>query len=177
VTRRRLAAAALVGLTAALGLALALGRADDAGQPWRTVHDGIALTHPAGWSVQRFGRHCRRVGPGVLVTNLGDRTFRRRQLVDGCTSEWDLAGIPSHYVLVDIWLFARPPRRGPRETPVPLLLSRFEHAPDGTAFKVVSRNGVDYVVTVRVGPAASQRAQDEIAHVIGSVEFRRPPRG
>ena len=136
---------------------------------------GITLIRPPSWRAQTFGRYCRRVGPGVLVSNIAEHTFRNVHVVDGCTNQWDLSGLPPHHVVVDISLFSRPPGPEQPETPLPLELARFEHGPDA-AFKPVRRDGNDYTIRVWFGPTASTSARVAAERLIRSLEFHPPTR-
>lgn len=170
---RRFRATALVVIAAALALALYI-RSGDADERWPTLDDdasGVTVTHPANWGVQRVGRYCRRIGPGVLVSNVRRHRFRNVEILNGCTNQWDFTGLPPRYVVVDVSLFSAPPHGQEPETPLPLLLARFRSHPNGSAFEHVRRNGNDYSVRVWFGPSASSEDQDAAALLVRSLDF------
>ena len=173
----RLLVAAVVAVAAVLALALYLSGGSGE-ENWQTLnHDasGITVTYPRDWHVQEVGRYCRRVGPGLLISNVRGRRFQNVEIPNGCTNAWALAGLPKTYVLVDVSLFASPlPRiRQESETAMPLELDRFERSKDqpGYAFERVIRDGNEYSVRVWFGSAASREDEQAAARVIRSIEF------
>jgi hypothetical protein len=125
---------------------------------------GITLAYPPEWDVQKFGRYCRRIGPGVLISNVQGHRLRNVPILNGCTDQWDFAGLPSRYVVVDVSLFSRPPSgRDERDTPLPLQLAGFQRHPHGYRFERIRHDGNDYAVRVWSGPASSREDEDAVA--------------
>ena len=136
---------------------------------------GIAVSHPRDWSVQTFGLYCRRVGPGLLISNLRRYRFRNVEIPRGCTNAWQLARLPERFVLVDVSLF-HPPPGAREETQGPLELTRVER-PSGRSFASgrIVRHGVEYSVRVWTGRGVSDEDEEAVARVIRSVAVD-PPR-
>lgn len=174
---RRFAAAG-VAIAAALALVVYLSTAggSDESQTLSDDASGITVSYPREWDVQQFAHYCRRNGPGLLVSSVREHRFQNSQIPNGCTNQWDLRGLPSDFVLVDVSLFASPfPRPGPDpETAMPLELARFERNPDGVAFTRVVRQRNEYSVRVWFGATTSRADQDAAADVIRSIQFGDP---
>lgn len=114
---RSLQVVVAVVLALAVGVALAayLFNRSRNDEDWKTLKDeasGITVSYPREWAVQTFGPYCRRVGPGLVVSNVGAHTFRNAESSNGCTSQWDLGGLPDDFVLVDVSLSSPVPSSG-----------------------------------------------------------------
>ena len=112
------------------------------------------MAHPPAWHVQTLGHSCRRIGPGVLISNVPRHTFRTVAIHNGCSNQWDFTGLPPRYVVVDASLFFFPFLGQRPDTPMPLRL-RFRSEDHRFSSQNVRRNGDDYSVRVWYGPSAS----------------------
>jgi hypothetical protein len=194
-TSRSLRTVLAAVLALAVGLTLSLYLFKRRGDDWSTLRDnasGITLSHPHEWAVQRFGRYCRRNGPGILVSNLGAHTFRHTTIPGGCAGGlWKLGGLPNTFVLVDVGLFASPfPRHGDEpDTELPLELDRLER-PDltnlnpwlraripsgvGYAHARIVRGRLEYSVRVWTGSVSSPSNDKAVARLIRSIRVSDP---
>lgn len=182
----QVAVAVVVALAVVLAFAVYLfTRGSDEG--WKTLKDdasGITLSHPQEWSVQKFGPYCRRIGPGLLVSNVAAHTFRNTEIPNGCTNEWNLGGLPDTFVLVDVSLFATPAFRVREEpdTEVPLELDRLfrprsPSAADRTELPRIARivrGRFEYSVRVWTGSFHSPGDENALARLIRSIRLSDP---
>lgn len=180
-TRRSVLLVLLGALVVSTSAALAayVGGRDGGVDGWNTVADepsGITVGYPRDWRIQTFGPYCGRIGPGLLVTNVARHRFRNVEIVDGCTNQWNLAGLPADYVLVDVSLISSPFGSGGREnTEMPLELDRFRRDTGRSfAYTAVVRGGDLYGVRTWTGPGVSPEDQHVLARVIRSVELSDP---
>jgi len=135
----------------------------------------IQFQRPSTWVAQHFGTYCRRVGPGVVVSNVR-RHFRHPVISNGCTNNWILAGLPRDYVLIDVSEFAFPIGQPPKAM-FPLSLSRFRRArPSGcrcayweTSFSATRR---EYEIRVWIGTKASRTQRRAVENLIASIKPR-----
>lgn len=174
-TRRRVIGA---GAALAIGalLAIAAWRDDDA----REIRDGasgIELRYPAGWRVQRLGPYCMRGNPGVLVSNVEQR-FRHETISDGCTTAFDLSGLPERFVLVEIRLFAFPHGLGGRPD-VPRALDDLERSarPGCRGCTQYAGGASSYVVRIVFGPRASAADKEAVERILASLKLEGVRRG
>jgi hypothetical protein len=149
------------------------------GSEWVEASDpvlGWHFEHPASWSLQRFAGQCRIGASGSVVTNL-DRPLRFESLPDGCTTAWDLSGVPADFVGVQISLFSGGPHvpAGP-DTLFPLRISQADlQAPprdDDPPFRniPVSLGGNGrYSVVVWEGRDASARDRERVERIVASI--------
>jgi hypothetical protein len=173
-------------LALAVGLALGVYLFNrSSGDDWKTLKDdtsGVTLSHPREWAVQTFGPYCRRVGPGLLVSNVGAHTFRNTEIPNGCTNEWNLGGLPKTFVLVDVSLFAVPAFRVREEpdTELPLDLTRFVQPPAQrpergySSFARIVRGRFEYSVRLWTGSVPSPSDAKALARLIGSIRVSDP---
>lgn len=133
---RRLLSATAAGLIA---LAL-LGGCSGNASTSREEACGIEFDLPDGWNVQAFGRYCRRVGPGVLISNV-DREFSHPEMLRGCTSAWKLAAMPADLVLADVSAFSGGPPGRPAAAELPEGLGGFRSPPTKTRIALPVSSG------------------------------------
>lgn len=144
---RRLTAAAAAVVVAVSGVAV-VGRGGDGGRDqsvavvpgpdkpgggWRAGTSsalGWRFEHPVDWRVQEFSGQCRVGFSGTVVTNL-DRPLAFQAPPNGCTTSWDLAGVPDGFVAVEMSVMATRPVFGrvSPDTAFPLSLDRTSPVP------------------------------------------------
>lgn len=191
----RVAGVAAVILTA-LGLARSVGGGEDqhvavvAGQPgpaatWKTVTDpalGWRFAVPARWSLQHFSERCRVAASGSVVTNL-DEPLRFEARRTGCTTAWDLAGVPAGFVAVQISHFTGGPASfasGGPDTALPLSLDRASAVPapgpdeapqpPGWYLPVVVGGDGRYAVRVWIGLGATAEDRRAAEGIVASIQ-------
>src|ERR1700724_2135283 len=92
---------------------------------YRQPNDNWWVRYPTQWHLQPYEYTC---GPGygsrgALLSNV-DHEFKRAQVPRGCTTEWEMRGLPSGLVVVDFGWGAQtccPMQHGP-DTQFPLSL-------------------------------------------------------
>lgn len=142
---RRLAAVTAAAVVALSGVAVVVrdgGRdqrvavvpgPDEPAPRWRAGTSsalGWRFEHPADWRVQEFSGQCRVGFSGTVVTNL-DRRLAFQAPPNGCTTSWDLAGVPDGFVAVEMSVMATRPVFGrvSPDTAFPLSLDRASPVP------------------------------------------------
>ena len=105
------------------------------------------------------------------MANAGASRFRVPDNPNGCTTEWDLSGLPEDHVLVDASRLSFPPGRAREDTEMPLELNRLGRLPERSfAYARIMRGGNEYGLRVWWGKDASSRDVDALVRVIRSID-------
>lgn len=191
-TRRVAAVAVVVALGAAAGVVGAGGGGDDqrvavipgpreGADGWLAATSsalGWRFEHPGGWTVQQFSGRCRVGFSGTVVTNL-DRQLRFQEPPNGCTTSWELAGVPDSFVAVEMSHMAHRASFHPGEpdTAFPLALDRTDPTPSGAhppqapshGVRVTLDGDIGYRVMVWVGTNVSAGDRKAIERIVASI--------
>ncbi len=178
----RLAVPRLAGALLALPILLLLVGCAGSAPPkegserWKSiVVEGLELRTPPTWSDRRLGVHCVRSGPGVLVSNLDARSFRREAppARGGCTTRWKVHGVPREFVLVDLSRFKFPVvgSLGDSAFPPELETSRQESRSCQCTFEFADLwlHHLGYTVRVWIGENASVSDRKALDAMISSI--------
>jgi hypothetical protein len=144
---------------------------------WPTINvAGLELRIPPSWSHRHLGVHCVRAGPGVLVSNLDAGAFKRAAPLrhGGCTTRWDVQGVPSTFVLVDLSQFdypIAPMQRTYSALPPKLEQSLGASTSCGCSFRFADLwiSGVGYNLRAWVGSDAQQPVSRALDAMISSI--------
>ncbi len=167
------AALALGALVAVVALLVVAAWRDGEARDLHDAASGVALRYPKGWHVQRYGHYCMRSGPGVVVSNVLQRV-RRETIPDGCSTAFDLSGLPDRFALVEIGLFASP-LGGGRPPEVPHSLDDLQRFPSPGCRRCAQYVGgaSNYVVRIVFGPRASRAEKQAVEHMLASLKLER----
>ena len=112
-----------------------------------------------------------RGGPGILVSNV-QQQFRHETIPDGCTTAFDVSGLPDTFALMEIGLFALPHRLGARPA-VPRSLDDLElfDRPGCRGCDQYVGGASNYVIRVVFGPRASAAERRAVERVLASLKL------
>jgi hypothetical protein len=161
---------------------------------YRKPDQNWTLRFPPQWYLQPFEVSCLHWGgQGAIVTNVAHE-FKQVKGSNFCTSEWDMRGLPSTLVVVEVGRFGGGPylppgccgRTIPPDTPLPLTLDSAQTvttkpgvedpldpygAPQPHFVIPVVFQGSDYDVTVWIGHATSGVDREIARRIVASIEF------
>jgi hypothetical protein len=182
----RVPAWAAATLLVIVGVIAALSVRDDEAQVaatgsdhnWTDLHVPVLdwrLEHPVAWKVQLFEHQCRIGESGAVITNV-DHPIEREVILDGCTTGWDLIGVSSGFVGVEVTYRAGGPATAPApsasDTHRPLRLEEFDRIDDLTLHEPITIAGeARYAVRVWIGQDASAGDVAAVERIVRSIEW------
>jgi hypothetical protein len=169
------------------------------GSGWARYHQpdqNWTLRYPPQWYLQPFTISCppHFGSEGAIVTNVA-HVFKQVKGANFCTGSWDMRGLPSTLVVVELARSGGGPvlppgccgQTTPPDTPLPLSLDSAERAndvsgeepgepwgaPQPRLYLTVTIQGNDYSLNVWIGHDASALDREIASRIVSSIEFGR----